>query len=246
MADLRELQRVFHAAVTGSASIESARDVVANASHALRVYAHAYRVRLRDALATDFPKLRSLLGAAVFEDLVDGYLRVYPPHAPSMRDVGGRLARYLDETWSERTYADLAALEWVRIDVFDAADSMPLERADLHAVPADAFPDLKLSLVRAATIVELATNADDIWDAIENEQPPPAPRPMQRTVLAWRRDLTVVHRTLEADEAAALRLVASGRSFGDVCDVIARGDAPIERALELLVRWIDAAVLARV
>jgi hypothetical protein len=60
----------------------------------------------------------------------------------------------------------------------------------------------------------------------------------------WRRDVTVVHRTLDADEARVLPAPAAGTTFATACDRLEDQPAPAERALALLVRWLDAAILA--
>jgi hypothetical protein len=66
----------------------------------------------------------------------------------------------------------------------------------------------------------------------------------------WRRDLLVVHRTLDPDEAELVaRIAAGGATIADVSELLARrasspGDEPAARLVELLGRWLDAAVLA--
>jgi len=117
-----------------------------------------------------------------------------------------------------------------------------MSRDDAAALPPEAFPRLPLGLVPASALVELATNADELWDAIEAERAPPAPAAAPRAVLVWRRELTVIHRTLEPDEAGALRRVRGGASFGEVCEALAETGAAdvVARALELLLRWLDA------
>jgi len=64
-------------------------------------------------------------------------------------------------------------------------------------------------------------------------------------VLVWRRDITVIHRTLEPDEAITMRRVAAGASFGDICEALAGTADAASRAVELLLRWLDAELLAR-
>lgn len=59
-----------------------------------------------------------------------------------------------------------------------------------------------------------------MWDALEDAREPPAAVETTRTVLVWRRDVTVIHRTLEENEAD-----------------------PAARAVELLLRWLDAGIL---
>ena len=242
MADLVALQRAFHDAITGAAPLDDARALVrddgVDPSRRLRAYAHAYRVRLAGALETDYPKLRTLLGADAFEAMGQAYVRAHPPRHPSLRDLGLGLAAFLDATGADRLHVDLARLERARVEAFDAADAVPLGRDDLAGLAPEAFPRLRLGLVPSACVIELATNADDVWDAIEQDAPVPPGQQASRTVLVWRRELTVIHRTLDPDEAPAIRRMMHGADFGDVCARLT-----VERALELLLRWLDAAIV---
>jgi hypothetical protein len=250
VADLARLLRAFHDACTGAAPLASARELVredgVDPVRRLRAYAHAYWARIAGALAEDFPKLRALLGDAAFDDLVIPYLRAHPTRHPSLREAGLHLARFLDEA-GRPAHGDLARLERARVEAFDGPDAAPLTAAELTELPPEEFPRLALRLVPSSALVELSTNADDVWDALEDGRPPPEPAAAPpRAVLVWRRGITVIHRTLEPDESAPLRRVLAGASFAEVCEVLAaHTPTPVERALELLLRWLDAEALAR-
>ena len=252
MADLAALQRAFHDACTGATPLASAAPLVredgVDPVRRLRVYAHAYWARIAGALGEDFPKLRAHLGAEAFDALVVPYLRAHPTRHQSLREAGLHLARFLDDEGRPGP-ADLARLERARTEVFDGLDAArgAMSRDDAAALAPEEFPRLPIRLVPASALVELSTNADELWDAIEAGRPPPAPAAGSRAVLVWRRELLVIHRTLDPDEAAALRRVRGGGTFGDVCEVLAGGGAAggVERALELLLRWLDAGALTR-
>jgi hypothetical protein len=240
---LRDQLARFHAVVTGQAPLESARDLVVSdaidAIDRLDVYRYAYRARLADVLVHDFPKLARAMDLRA---LAPDYLRAHPSTHPSLRELGAHLPRFAIDRRLDPHLADLAALERARMEVFDGPDAEALLREHLAELDPAEFPSLRLQLVPSSRVVTLSTNADDIWDAIEANREPPPPVPSTRTVLAWRRDYVVIHRTLEADEARAAQSLADATTFGDLCDAL---DAPAERALELLVRWLDAEILRR-
>jgi len=100
--------------------------------------------------------------------------------------------------------------------------------------------------VPSSVIVPLAWTVDDLWSAIEDEQPTVDPEPASRVVLVWRRDIAVLHRTLDDDEARLALQIAGGASFAAVCEVLGElhGDDASARAVELLVRWLGAEALA--
>jgi hypothetical protein len=237
--------RAFHAIVTGAAPLAGASELVeagrACAETRMHVYVHAYLARIADVLVNDYPKLATRLA---LRELVAPYLRAHPPAHPSLREVGQHLARFLGDRGEPRHLVDLATLERARIEAFDGGrDAVPMSRASLEALGPAAFPELTLRLVPSARIVELASNADDIWDALEEDRPAPDPLAGARCVLVWRRDTTVIHRTLAADEAPLVRSIAIGATFGAACELLADSPDPIARALELLLRWLDAGVL---
>lgn len=252
MTDLAAIQRAFHAAITGGAPLASALSLVeaggAPALARLHVYANAYFARIADVLVADYPKLHALLGAPAFRSLIVPYLRAYPTRHPSLREAGAHLPDFLDDP----LLVDLARLERARVEAFDGPDCTPLSRDALAATPPEAFPALPLHLVPTARLVDLATNADAIWDALEAEAAVPARRdrePGSRatwacTVAVWRRETTVVHRTLAADEVAPLAQLARGATFAEICACFADVPDGVERALALLLGWLDAGLLA--
>ena len=101
----------------------------------LDVYADMYFYRLRDCLAEDFPKLAELVGEARFHNLVTDYLLRHPSSHPSLRELGRRLPAFLADHAIAAEFpvaADLARLEWARVDVFDerdVADAIPKAEA---------------------------------------------------------------------------------------------------------------------
>jgi hypothetical protein len=243
---LDEQLRGFHAAITGAAPLDRAAALVEEGAVAattrLAVYAHAYVARIAGVLAHDYPKLEALRGV---RGLAEPYLRAHPPAHPSLREAGAHLADFLAARGEPAQLVELARLERARTEAFDGgADAEPLTREGLAALGAGDFGGLPLRLVPSARIVTLGSNADELWDALEQGAPPPAPAAATRTVLVWRRDVTVVHRTLDPDEAGLVAALAAGTTFADACDGLADHPAPAERALELLLRWVDAAILA--
>jgi len=253
MIGLTELQRRFHDAVTGRASVATARDLVREDGipqlDRLQVYAHAYFVRIRDALTAEYPKLAGVLGADAFTALVARYLDSYPTRHPSLRDAGLLLPAFLTEEDGQRVgsawNADLAKLERARTEVFDGPDAVPLRRSDLAALAPEDFPELRLRLVPSSAVVSIGSNADEVWSAIEDDTVLPLAEADRRTVLVWRRELVVVHRTLDEHEALVVERLRYGITFAELCAGLVDRDDAAERALAFVLGWLDAEILAR-
>ena len=213
----------------------------------LQIYTRMYFWRIRDALAEDYPQLAELLRADGFEALVRAYLRRHPSEHPSLRHAGRHLPEFL-ATRAIATVppyaADLARLEWARVDAFDAPDAEPLAKADLHAIAPDAWAGVRLTPIPALTVLSLAWPVQDVWADPVGCRPEPSPTMLR----VWRHDHRVFHAPVDAFEAAALSRLLAGEPFADVCEVFA-SLAPEEaasRAGALLARWVEDGILGGV
>ena len=240
MADLADLQQRFYDRVVGHAP---EGDLVGSGD--VGIYARMYASRLYDTIADDYPKLRVALGESRFDDAVLAYLKAHPPRSFTLRDAGLDFPGFLRGAESVPAWAaDLAALERARIEVFDGPDAEPLAQ-DAVAALGDELPGLVLSWVPSSAVIALAWAVDDLWSAIEDGEPAFEPAEGARVVLVWRRDVAVLHRTLDADEARLAPMIAQRAAFADVCGVLGElhGDEATARAVELLLRWLTAAAL---
>ena len=240
MADLARLQQRFYDRVVRH---EPEGDLIGSGD--VGIYARMYASRLHDTLAEDYPKLRVALGEDRFDDAVLRFLRAHPPSSFTLRDAGQKLPAFLRAAEEAPAWAaDLAALERARSEVFDGPDAAPLTQDEVTAL-GDQLPGLVLSWVPSSVVVPLAWTVDDLWSAIEDGAPFCQPTPGARVVLVWRRDVAVLHRTLDADEGRLAPQIAAGALFSDVCEVLGEihGDGASARAVELLLRWLTAAAL---
>jgi hypothetical protein len=83
--------------LNGDASIAStvASSPKLGATHRLEIYGNAYRARLTEALASDYPILRSALGEERFRELCSRYIAVHPSRSFTLRDYGACLPRFI-------------------------------------------------------------------------------------------------------------------------------------------------------
>jgi hypothetical protein len=262
MPALRELQHRFLAALEAGAAaagtggeapadpllLAAIRDDGALAPPArLEIYAGMYRARLVDVLREDFPRVLTVLGDEDFAALACRYLARCPSTRPSVRHVGERFADFVAGEPGVPAYlGDLARLEWARVEVFDAADAVPLTLADLQAVaPAD-WPALRFHPVPACRTVASAWPVHRVWaQAAEGPVPMPAPEPTLMRV--WREGRSVSHAAMAASEARAFRALERGEPFASLCAALDGGE-PEAAAREmggLLLRWLEDGLLTR-
>jgi hypothetical protein len=213
---------------------DMAEQVVSDALDAatrLRIYADAYRLRLLEALETDFVALRAALGCEEFDRMGRAYIDANPSDHYSVRYFGRHLSRFLAETEPYRgqpVLADIARFEWAMTDAFDAPDAEVATVADMATVPPQDWPNLYLALHPSLQRIELQSNASAIWHAADQDEPLPEPQQTEYPVgwMVWRQGLQIYFRSLSVDQAWMLDALRAGQSFAEVC--------------EGLTEWIDA------
>ena len=225
------------------------------------VYANMYFFRILEVLGDEFAKIVTLIGAEAFHNLITDYLLAHRPAHPSLREVGARLPAYLathpltaDRPW----LSELARLDRLRFELFDGPDAEALTLEAVRAMPPESLPELVLRTVPCLATLATELAIAPLWRALESsaaagdqteaggeaQSPPRSPG----TFLIWRKDLTVFHRLLDADEIVCLPLLQAGTTFAAICDRAladaADSQAAARRAFELLARWIDDGVLS--
>jgi len=249
VSTLRDLQTIFARAVTGATATDALEEHVAGtrerAHQRIEVYAEAYSSRLLEVLREDYPRVAKALGER-FPAIMREYVREHPSKNPSLRHFGRHVPRFL----AARGHADfppwlsdLAQLEWARVEAFDAADRAPMTLEELHAVPGDDWPRLRLELVPSVRTLVLSWPADEVWTALEDNAEVGRTDPRKTVVAVWRNGFVVRHRACDAAEARAIAGMALQAPFAEICEAMVESDdadvgSAALRAVRLLRQWV--------
>jgi hypothetical protein len=252
--DLRQLQAWFWrsiAAKPGAGEFEPrlvaaiAPSRTLDCAQRLQVYADAYVSRLRAALAEDFPRTAQLLDESEFDRLVRDYLGAHPSTEPSLRHLGRAMAGFIRERDGLPDWlADLAALEWARVNAFDAPADEPLTAAQLSAIDPAQWPKLHMSAVRSLEVINAQWPVHRLWLA---EDSPAGVQPCATAIRVWRRpDFQVVHAPMDRFESAAISSLLKGSSFAAICQAFDQPDEQeaAHQAGALLLRWLEDGIIA--
>jgi len=214
----------------------------------LGIYYRAYRLRLIEALAVDYPVLKAFVKDDRFEALATAYIEAWPSMTRNLRWFGDALPGFLrnDERFShDPILAELAEFEWAQGLAFDAADAPQLGFEALAAIPANDWPNLRFVAHPSLQLIESRWNVVEIWHAHrDNKILPPATRHQRAGAIAvWRKDYRTYFRSLDHDEDWLWRTLASGATFSEACSLfVVRmdcGDAgAAQRSAELLRCWV--------
>ena len=203
----------------------------ADAETRLGIYAEAYRLRLIEALDTDFPVLHALLGDDEFERMAHAYIDAHPSRHFSIRWFGQHVSDFLRATPPYRDHpavSEMAAFEWAMTLAFDAADDPLLAMDAMAAVPPASWPGMHFMPHASLHRFDLGWNVPAVWKAHAAGEDVQAPEqnPQPIAWMIWRQNLTTYFRSLEVDEAWALDALIGGQPFADLC--------------QGLCEWIDA------
>lgn len=249
MKTLADLQAALQRAVRMGTDVPAG--LLRGGGAGLAIYQHAYRARLREALADNHPALAQALGDDGFAALAQAYLDAHPPTEPSIRWFGRQLADFM-AGWAALPHpalADLARLDWALRQAFDAAALPLLGPAQLAALAPQDWAALRLRLQPAVQLLELQWAVGPAWHALNaareagQETELPEPQALAQTLLVWRSGLQPHWRSLAADEAQALRTLCAPPSLADWLE--AQGEAALPQAVAWLQAWSDAGLLAR-
>ena len=213
----------------------------------LRIYFDAYRLRLADALATDYEALRALMGDEPFKTACRAYVEATPSPFRNVRWYGAGLPEFLRATppWAEQpALYELALFEWTLTLAFDAADHAVVRFEDLASLPQQAWPALGFVLHPSAHLLELRTNATALRKATDAGEPLPGAvlADAPKTWLIWRKELSACFRSLSEPETWALTAVRDGANFTALCEGLCRwfsAEEAAPHAAALLRQWVD-------
>jgi hypothetical protein len=203
----------------------------------LGIYQGMYLLRMRDALAGDYPGLARALGDDLFSEFVRAYVHRHPSRSYTLNRVGDDVPSYLAHTRRfphGRFLADLARLELAVTEVFDAEAPEAIRRIG----PASVGERTTFRPSPTLRFLSLRHPVGAYLDAVREGRAPAIPPPARTWVALWRSGTEVRRLDLSAGADALLRRLAAGRTLGDALrslDARQRRDLP-KRAIAGLFR----------
>lgn len=231
---------------SAAATLPIARDDRLSPAERVGIYTGMIFLRIRDAIAEDFPATLAALGEGRWDETIAAYLRAHPTDHPDLRMAARFLPAFLRR--SERgPIADLADLEWALVDSFTAGDAAPLRPEALQALAPEEWPELEIRVVPSLRLLEPRSACDRNRKALLEGADAPLDEEAPFPLRLWRRDLRVFHKRIEPLECEALARAAQGTSFADLCEWLADAAPdrePSEAAVGLLQTWLADELLA--
>lgn len=207
------------------------------------VYRNNVMVSLVDALADSYPVVQALVGEAFFRAMASDFVRQSPPRAPVLAWYGDGFAEFIERfppADGLPYLADVARLEWLRVEAWHAADATALPMVDLSALLADEtrLPDTRFELHPALRVMASAHPVVSLWAAHQTDDPATALPKIDlangEAVLLTRPGLDVDIVRIEPGASHFIGQLQAGVSFGAA--VAASGVFDLVATLGLLIR----------
>ncbi|PRP94767.1 MNIO family bufferin maturase [Enhygromyxa salina] len=236
----------------------------------LEVYANDYYWRLAGVLEQHFPTVAWMLGHVQFHNLVTDYVLVSPSREPDLRRYSRDFPSFISQHEAGVNQPELIEVAWIELDraqILAVADERPLAPADLAEIELDSWPQLRFVAGKTVRLRATTRPFSPMFTLCREGQSLELARkhhpPRLGHTLIWRRDLTVYHRDLEANEAAGLQALLEGKSFVEICvaasgagidadshdginDAEAGDAASPEQVARWLRDWVEAGLIAAV
>ena len=202
----------MHASLVAIGPDEAARVVVGDtrldALSRLGVYHDAYRARLVECLADDYPAVQYALGDDTFTAVCHAYIAAHPSRGPSLNPYGEKMASFVSPQEAGGVIAgelatfaaDLARLEWALVEVIHAAKAPVLDPAALQAIPPEAWGNARLPPAETLRLVRGSYPVNRFFQQFKQDEEPELPdlaTPSPSAVavyrvgfVLWRMDLT--------------------------------------------------------
>lgn len=228
-------QRSFTAYVRDPATAPAPVDVPAAR---LRVYRELLYKNVEGSLSACFPVLRSILGDAAWEALVQRFFAQHRCHTPIYRALPGELLRWFDAGGAPELPAfahELAHYEWIEL-------ALTIDPARIEDVAADPRGDLLAGVPVVSPLARVLDYAFPVHRLSPDDAPPDAPA--TRTHLVVYRDRRDDVRFMEINPLTALllqRIREQTLPGAQVLDEIARANPRLNAAA---VQTGGAAILA--
>jgi len=248
MSSLRELQNGFLNYLLEKPSgivnnIDSSGNV--SAQRRLGLYADAYKLRLKEAITTDYEQLHTYLGDDMFDQLMNEYISQYPSHHTSLRYYSKNIPKLLSEKepWTQAPeLIEIATIEKAFCDSFDAADSDPVTLEIMSRIEPHNWPMLKIRFHDSVQLLPMQYNSFQIWQALSEGSHPPSVISDMTSWLIWRNGLVSQYSALSDAEVCALQMMMSGGDFSNMCEVLLdhydEQETP-QQAIALLQQWLS-------
>jgi hypothetical protein len=201
----------------------------------LAIYGDAYRARLVECLADDYPALKSALGDDPFETLCLRYIARHPSQSPNLNFFGRHMASFCRteaalvpgapaQGLPLAFAADLAALEWALVEVLHAPSAEKLDLAQLATVAPQQWAGARFRPSTTVRVLTFDYPVNDFFQAFRNDQGPAVPPASWSATAVFRDGTTIWRMNLSRAMHVLLTALSGGTPLGSALDMLVQAE----------------------
>lgn len=217
----------------------------------LGVYVNAYRWRLQDVTAEDYPVLKNYLGAEKFNSLISEFVEKTESVHFNVERYSAKLPGFVAKKMPEDILAqELSELENAIAQLHSAEETTPLEPQHLEGMTAEALMESVLHPRKALQLFAFKYPVNRYYIAAMDEASPAAPAPEKSFTAVFRHEDIVWRMDLAENEYHLLQKLFSGTPIGTAIEETNRELSLPEDELgahlsEWFSRWMRNGLLAK-
>jgi len=136
-----------------------------------RIHARNVRISLARAIADTFPATAHVLGAVSFAALAQTFVGAHPPAKGWLTAYGADFPQFLSRRALDEVpapTAEIALLEWIRVEVSRAPIAVPLDLGMLADRGPEGIASSRLALAPCAAFLDVSPEALRLWEKWES------------------------------------------------------------------------------
>ncbi len=210
----------------------------------LGVYIDAYRYRLYDVTAEDYPVLKHYWGNDDFDRLIKDFVNTAHSDHFNIGRYVAHLPNFLKKHALGNAFAiELATLENAISQITDPKETTPLAPKHLTGMTPETLMEYVLYPRKALQLFEFDYPVNDYYREVKDEQSPSSPAPKKTFLVVFRHEDVVWRMDLEAMEYELLTQLFSGVTIGEALAGV--DESAAGKLSEYFSRWMRNGILAK-
>ncbi len=246
---LADVQTTMQDAILFGAAIDSKPDTWIRSKAAfapkdqLAVYVNAYRFRLYDVTAEDYPVLKYSLGEDNFDKLIKDFVNTAHSDHFNVGRYAAHLPAFLKQHKLESEFtAELATLENAVTQLADGAETVPLEPKHLEGMTPESLMEATLHPRAALQLFTFEYPVNAYYREVKHDATPSLPAKEKSFLAIFRHEDSIWRMDLDALEYQLLTALFAGTTIGEaLADV---DESAAEKLSEYFSRWMRNGLLA--
>ncbi|MBY0581880.1 MAG: putative DNA-binding domain-containing protein [Sphingomonas sp.] len=182
------------------------------------IYRNNVFTSLTEALSKTFPVVEAMVGEEYFAAMARAFVRQAPPRSPILADFGAGFSDFIGSLTPLVDYpylADLARLEWARLEVMRAADGSSDETAAARTTEPEAVVETALALSPSARLLVSDHPFASLWRLHQDPEALEGLEWAGEQLIVFRSENGLIHAPLSLSEYQFLQALSDYPTIGD-------------------------------